>query len=165
MALEVSLASNFNLSIIRTTALSQHYWPKNWRVQIAMSWLFHRWRYFWRFGVTCSLIKVSYGQHDLLVLNFKVKMKKVKVSHCIVMQCPYASPRKARSWIHRGAKIEFNYPEGRFLKAPVTYRARKAILETMIHFPWKVSLSICFRYKKRQNNCQVSKLETCCYLW
>ena len=54
-------------------------------------------------------------------------------------------------------------PGGRFSKDPVTYRARKAILETMIRLPWKAALLICFRYKERQNNCQVSKLETCSY--
>ena len=52
---------------------------------------------------------------------------------------------------------------GRFSKDPVTYRARKAILETMIRLPSKATLLICFRYKERQNNCQVSKLETCSY--
>ena len=52
---------------------------------------------------------------------------------------------------------------GRFSKDPVTYRARKAILETMIRLPWKAALLICFRHKERQNNCQVSKLETCSY--
>ena len=54
-------------------------------------------------------------------------------------------------------------PGGRFSKDPVTYRARKAILETMIRLPWKAALLICFRYKERQNNGQVSKLETCSY--
>ena len=54
-------------------------------------------------------------------------------------------------------------PGGRFSKDPVTYRARKAILETMIRLPWKAALLICFRYKERQNNCQVSKHETCSY--
>ena len=58
----------------------------------------------------------------------------------------------------------FDNPGSRFLKDPVTYRARKAILETMIRLPWKAALLVCFRYKKRQNNCQVSKLETC-YYW
>ena len=53
---------------------------------------------------------------------------------------------------------------GRFSKNPVTYRARKAILETMIRLPWKAALLICFRNKERQNNCQVSKIETCSYL-
>ena len=52
---------------------------------------------------------------------------------------------------------------GRFSKDPVTYRARKAILESMIRLPWKAGLFICFRYKERQNNCQVSKLETYSY--
>ena len=54
-------------------------------------------------------------------------------------------------------------PGGRFSKDPVTYRARKAILETIIHLPVKAALLICFRYKERQNNCHVSKLETCSY--
>ena len=52
---------------------------------------------------------------------------------------------------------------GRFSKDPVTSRARKAILETMIRLPWKAALWIFFSYKERQNNCQVSKLETCSY--
>ena len=46
---------------------------------------------------------------------------------------------------------------------PVTCRVRKAILETMIRLPWKAALLTCFRYKEMQNNCQVSKLETCSY--
>ena len=33
----------------------------------------------------------------------------------------------------------------------------------MTRLPWKAVLLICFRYKERQNNCQVSKLETCSY--
>ena len=36
-------------------------------------------------------------------------------------------------------------PRGRFSKDPVTYRARKVILKTMIHSPWKPALLICFR--------------------
>ena len=52
---------------------------------------------------------------------------------------------------------------GRFSKDLVTYRARKAIFETMIRLPWKAALLTCFRYKEMQNNCQVSKLETCSY--
>ena len=39
-----------------------------------------------------------------------------------------------------------------FLKDPVTYGARKSILETMIRLPSKAALLKCFRYKKRQNN-------------
>ena len=54
-------------------------------------------------------------------------------------------------------------PGGRFSKDPVTYRARKAILETMIRLPWKAALLICFRYKEMQNTLQVSKLEICTY--
>ena len=50
---------------------------------------------------------------------------------------------------------------GRFWKDQVTYRARKAILET--RSPWKATLLICFRYKERPNFCQVSKLEICSY--
>ena len=52
---------------------------------------------------------------------------------------------------------------GRFSKDSVSYQARKAILETTIRLPRKASLLLCFRYKERQNNCQVSKLETCPY--
>ena len=54
-------------------------------------------------------------------------------------------------------------PGGRFSKYPGTYRARKAILGIMIRLPWKAALLICFRYNERENNCQVSKLETCSY--
>ena len=36
-------------------------------------------------------------------------------------------------------------PVGRFSKDPVTYRARKVILKTMIRLPWKPVLLICFR--------------------
>ena len=43
------------------------------------------------------------------------------------------------------------------------FRAWTAILETMIRLPWKAALLICFRYEERQNNCQVSKLETSSY--
>ena len=57
--------------------------------------------------------------------------------------------------------FEKRAPGGRFSKDPVTYRARKALLETMIRLPWKAALLVCFIYKERQNNCQVSKLETC----
>ena len=34
---------------------------------------------------------------------------------------------------------------GRFSKDPITYRARKVILKTMIHLPWKLALLIFFR--------------------
>lgn len=50
-----------------------------------------------------------------------------------------------------------------FSKDPATYRARKAILETMIRWPWKPALLLCFRYKGRQTNCQVSKIGTWSY--
>ena len=52
---------------------------------------------------------------------------------------------------------------GRFSKDPETDRARKAILETMIHLQRKAALLICFRCQETQNNCQVSKLERCSY--
>ena len=52
-------------------------------------------------------------------------------------------------------------PGGPFSKDLVTYPAWKATLVTMIHLLWESALLICFRYKERQNNCQVSKLETC----
>ena len=55
-------------------------------------------------------------------------------------------------------------PGMRFSKDPKTSQARKAALETMIPLPWKAALLICFRYREMQNNCQVSKLETCSYL-
>ena len=51
----------------------------------------------------------------------------------------------------------------RFSKDPLTYGPRKAILEAMIRLPWKAALLVCFIYKERQNNCQISKLETCSY--
>ena len=54
-------------------------------------------------------------------------------------------------------------PGGRFTKHPVTYRARKVILETMIRLSWKAALLICLRWKKEQNSCQFSKHETCSY--
>ena len=55
-------------------------------------------------------------------------------------------------------------PGGCFSKTePVAYRARKEILETVIRLPRKVAFLICFRYRKRQNNCHVSEFETCCY--
>ena len=50
-----------------------------------------------------------------------------------------------------------------FSKDPATYRARKAILETMIRWPWKPALLLCLRYKERQTNCQVSKIGTWSY--
>ena len=52
---------------------------------------------------------------------------------------------------------------GPFSKDPVTYRARKAILATLIRLSWKVALLMCSRYKERLNNCQVSKLKTRSY--
>ena len=52
---------------------------------------------------------------------------------------------------------------GPFSKDPVTYRARKAILATMIRLSWQAALLMCSRYKERQNNCQVSKLKTRSY--
>ena len=55
------------------------------------------------------------------------------------------------------------HPWGPFLERPGNLSARKAILETMIRLPWRAALLKCFRYKERQNNCQVSKLETCSY--
>jgi len=61
----------------------------------------------------------------------------------------------------RSLGLEKTSPGGRFSKDPVTYRARKSILETVIRLPWKAALLLCFGYKERQNNCQVSKLETC----
>ena len=67
----------------------------------------------------------------------------------------FGTPWSERSWIIN--------PGGRFSEDPVTYRARKAILETMIHLPWKAALLIFFRCKEKQNNCQVSKLETGSY--
>ena len=54
-------------------------------------------------------------------------------------------------------------PGGPFSKDLVTYTAWKATLEIMIHLLWESAILICFRYKERQNNCQVSKLETCSY--
>ena len=68
--------------------------------------------------------------------------------------------RKCISWSNN-TKLE--NPGDRFSKDLVTYRARKAIFETMIRLPWKAALLTCFRYKEMQNNCQVSKLETCSY--
>ena len=41
----------------------------------------------------------------------------------------------------------------RFSKDPVSYRALRAILETMTRLLWKDTLLICFRFKERQNNC------------
>ena len=49
-------------------------------------------------------------------------------------------------------------PGGRFSKGPLTWRVRKAILETMVHWQWKAALLLFFRYKERQNNCQVFKV-------
>ena len=56
-----------------------------------------------------------------------------------------------------------NFSGDHFWKDPVTYRARKAILEIMIRLPWKAALLICSGRKERQNNCQVPKLERCSY--
>ena len=39
----------------------------------------------------------NFCQHDLLSVNFKVKMNHGKVSHFTVMQCTCATPRIARS--------------------------------------------------------------------
>ena len=41
--------------------------------------------------------------------------------------------------------FEKQAPGGRFSKDPVTYRARKVRLKTMIRLPWKPALIICFR--------------------
>ena len=48
----------------------------------------------------------------------------------------------------RSLGLEKTSPGGRFSKDPVTYRARKSILETVIRLPWKAALLICFWYKK-----------------
>ena len=74
-------------------------------------------------------------------------------------------PRKSRNILGAFQVVFRDFWEigGCFSKDPVTYRARKAILETMIRLPWKAALLIRFRYKERQNKCQVSKLEPCSY--
>ena len=64
---------------------------------------------------------------------------------------------------HSGQKPDVREAGARFSKVPVTYGALKAILEVMIHLMWKAVLLICFRWKERQNNCQVSNLETSSY--
>ena len=67
-------------------------------------------------------------------------------------------------WIEElHTSMEFDRPGGRFSKDPVTCRARKAILETMVRLPWKAALLVCFRYKERQNKWQVSMFETSSY--
>ena len=51
-----------------------------------------------------------------------------------------------------------------FLEKTGNFSGPKSKSDTMIRLPWKaVLLLICFRYEERQNNCQVSKLETSSY--
>ena len=73
--------------------------------------------------------------------------------------CIYVLKVLQQVTIHWEAICWGKKPGGCFSKDPVTYQARKAILEIMIHLPWKSAVLMYFRCKERQINCQVSKFE------
>ena len=49
----------------------------------------------------------------------------------------------------------FYRPGTRFSKAPITFRARKAICETANRLLWKADLLTCFKGNKKKNDCEV----------
>ena len=110
----------------------------------------------------------------LIIINLKLELIPV---WCLVQEPSTDSllGGKFLSYLHQPCKkywpflnmchylIKVPWPGSRFSKDPVTYRARKVILEIILRLSWKVALLICLRWKKEQNNCQVSKHETCSY--
>ena len=70
-------------------------------------------------------------------------------------QCVARQVARKTAQLYSGFKPGADNPGGRFSKDPVTYRVRRAIIETMILLPLKGALLINFRHEERQNNCQI----------